>query len=72
MRMPLVSSIACFVAGAAAQTFQRLGGCPDLGCVFPPDQYVSQSSNERVIEVLIRILLVLGRSSFPVNTSISA
>ncbi|KAH8815988.1 putative alkaline phosphatase H [Xylogone sp. PMI_703] len=23
---------------AAAQTFQRLGGCPDLGCVLPPDQ----------------------------------
>ena len=21
-----------------AQTFQRLGGCPSLGCVFPPDQ----------------------------------
>lgn len=26
---------------AVAQTFQRLGGCPDLGCIFPPDQYVS-------------------------------
>ncbi|CAI0646047.1 unnamed protein product [Colletotrichum noveboracense] len=23
---------------ALAQTFQRLGACPDLGCVFPPDQ----------------------------------
>lgn len=23
---------------AAAQTFQRLGACPDLGCVLPPDQ----------------------------------
>lgn len=23
-----------------AQTFQRLGGCPTLGCVFPPDQCV--------------------------------
>lgn len=23
-----------------AQTFQRLGTCPTLGCVFPPDQYV--------------------------------
>ena len=23
---------------ASAQTFQRLGGCPTLGCVFPPDQ----------------------------------
>lgn len=35
------SSIACgcFLIGhAIAQTFQRLGTCPDLGCVFPPDQ----------------------------------
>lgn len=23
---------------ASAQTFQRLGGCPTFGCVFPPDQ----------------------------------
>jgi hypothetical protein len=23
---------------ASAQTFQRLGACPSLGCVFPPDQ----------------------------------
>lgn len=23
---------------ANAQTFQRLGGCPQLGCIFPPDQ----------------------------------
>jgi len=23
---------------ASAQTFQRLGACPTLGCVFPPDQ----------------------------------
>lgn len=34
------------IAGAAAalarvgvaQTFQRLGACPTLGCLFPPDQ----------------------------------
>lgn len=26
------------VSLVSAQTFQRLGGCPDLGCVFPPDQ----------------------------------
>ncbi|TQB68155.1 hypothetical protein MPDQ_003898 [Monascus purpureus] len=38
MRIPLIFAVACFVAGASAQTFQRLGGCPDLGCVFPPDQ----------------------------------
>ena len=24
---------------AFAQTFQRLGGCPNLGCILPPDQY---------------------------------
>lgn len=29
---------ACFVGEASAQTFKRLGGCPSLGCVFPPDQ----------------------------------
>lgn len=23
---------------ASAQTFRRLGACPTLGCVFPPDQ----------------------------------
>ena len=27
-----------FAACALAQTFQRLGTCPELGCVFPPDQ----------------------------------
>ncbi|KAI2629234.1 alkaline phosphatase-like protein [Hypomontagnella submonticulosa] len=35
------SSFALAVAAAsavAAQTFQRLGACPDLGCVLPPDQ----------------------------------
>lgn len=26
------------VSQAAAQTFQRLGTCPSLGCIFPPDQ----------------------------------
>ena len=26
------------VSIASAQTFQRLGGCPTLGCVIPPDQ----------------------------------
>lgn len=28
---------ACVVGQVSAQTFQRLGGCPKLGCVFPPD-----------------------------------
>ncbi|CZT00914.1 probable pho-2 alkaline phosphatase [Rhynchosporium agropyri] len=31
----IISSIASFTA---AQTFQRLGACPTLGCVLPPDQ----------------------------------
>ncbi|CAI7663855.1 hypothetical protein N7527_006036 [Penicillium freii] len=38
MRASSISALACFVAFTAAQTFQRLGGCPDLGCIFPPDQ----------------------------------
>jgi hypothetical protein len=36
MRSLLLSVL---IAGSAyAQTFQRLGTCPTLGCVFPPDQ----------------------------------
>ncbi|KAH8592327.1 putative alkaline phosphatase H [Bisporella sp. PMI_857] len=34
-RIAAVASLASLVA---AQTFQRLGGCPTLGCVLPPDQ----------------------------------
>lgn len=30
----LAASLAC----VAAQTYQRLGGCPTFGCVLPPDQ----------------------------------
>ncbi|KAI1199275.1 alkaline phosphatase [Nemania serpens] len=30
----LAASLAC----VAAQTYQRLGGCPTLGCLLPPDQ----------------------------------
>lgn len=26
------------IGQASAQYFKRLGGCPTLGCVFPPDQ----------------------------------
>ncbi|RDB25842.1 Alkaline phosphatase H [Hypsizygus marmoreus] len=29
---------ACVVGQVSAQTFKRLGGCPKLGCLFPPDQ----------------------------------
>ena len=34
----LLAATAGFFAAVSAQTFQRLGGCPTLGCVFPPDQ----------------------------------
>jgi hypothetical protein len=41
MRTPdtlLALALASLAAVARAQTFQRLGTCPTLGCVFPPDQ----------------------------------
>jgi len=31
-------AVSSIVSLTAAQTFQRLGGCPTLGCVLPPDQ----------------------------------
>jgi hypothetical protein len=31
-------ALAASPAGVWAQTFQRLGTCPTLGCVLPPDQ----------------------------------
>ena len=40
MRAASIAVIACLFSRTIAQTFQRLGGCPELGCVFPPDQYV--------------------------------
>ncbi|KFY11439.1 hypothetical protein V492_04457 [Pseudogymnoascus sp. VKM F-4246] len=33
-----IAAAATFASLASAQTFQRLGACPDLGCVFPPNQ----------------------------------
>lgn len=34
-----IAVVAASIASlASAQTFQRLGGCPSLGCIFPPDQ----------------------------------
>ena len=42
----LARGVATLVVGASlasvglAQTFRRLGACPKLGCIFPPDQYV--------------------------------
>ena len=29
---------ACIAGQTSAQTFKRLGACPTLGCIFPPDQ----------------------------------
>jgi hypothetical protein len=36
-----IFTAAAFVAtvpSALAQTYRRLGACPKLGCIFPPDQ----------------------------------
>lgn len=41
MRSFRTASTAAFLAAAglvSAQTFQRLGTCPTLGCILPPDQ----------------------------------
>ncbi len=34
----LLAFVSLVVSPAVGQTFQRLGTCPTLGCVFPPDQ----------------------------------
>lgn len=34
----LLVSLFTIIDLAAAQQFQRLGACPSLGCIFPPDQ----------------------------------
>lgn len=34
----VLAALALSALGVNAQTFQRLGTCPTLGCVFPPDQ----------------------------------
>ncbi|KAK5270044.1 hypothetical protein LTR99_008489 [Exophiala xenobiotica] len=31
-------ALGAFCVQCAAQTYQRLGGCPSLGCILPPDQ----------------------------------
>jgi hypothetical protein len=35
---PALLAATLAVSGVTAQTFQRLGTCPDLGCILPPDQ----------------------------------
>ncbi|KAI1145582.1 alkaline phosphatase [Nemania diffusa] len=37
-KLASLATLAASLAVAAAQTYQRLGGCPTLGCVLPPDQ----------------------------------
>ncbi|KAI2602039.1 alkaline phosphatase-like protein [Hypoxylon sp. NC1633] len=37
-KLSTLAVAAASLSVAAAQTFQRLGACPDLGCVLPPDQ----------------------------------
>ncbi|KAF3926055.1 hypothetical protein ABW20_dc0108981 [Dactylellina cionopaga] len=32
------AAVAIFISVVSAQSFQRLGSCPDLGCIIPPDQ----------------------------------
>jgi hypothetical protein len=36
-QLPSAAIAASFVSAVAAQTFQRLGTCPALGCILPPD-----------------------------------
>ncbi|EJT98180.1 extracellular phytase [Dacryopinax primogenitus] len=36
--VPVAVSLLSLAALGGAQTFQRLGTCPSLGCIFPPDQ----------------------------------
>lgn len=37
-RLASLAVVVASLSSAVAQTFQRLGACPDLGCVLPPDQ----------------------------------
>ncbi|KAG6154668.1 hypothetical protein E4U51_008621, partial [Claviceps purpurea] len=34
----LVAALVASLSAVSAQTFQRLGTCPTLGCILPPDQ----------------------------------
>ncbi|PHH69430.1 hypothetical protein CDD82_7771 [Ophiocordyceps australis] len=37
-RLAIGVVVATWLSGGGAQTYQRLGTCPDLGCILPPDQ----------------------------------
>ncbi len=49
MLINLVAATLILSGVVVGQTFQRLGGCPELGCIFPPDQCV--------IPLLIKLLI---------------
>ncbi|KAF4338528.1 alkaline phosphatase [Fusarium beomiforme] len=38
VKINAIAAFAASIAAASAQTYQRLGTCPTLGCVLPPDQ----------------------------------
>ncbi|KAI9672545.1 MAG: hypothetical protein M1817_003311 [Caeruleum heppii] len=37
-KLVTLAAVASLASVTSAQTFQRLGACPKLGCIFPPDQ----------------------------------
>ncbi|KAI1026159.1 hypothetical protein LB504_011360 [Fusarium proliferatum] len=38
VKINVIAALAASIAAVSAQTYQRLGTCPTLGCVLPPDQ----------------------------------
>ncbi|KAF5631676.1 alkaline phosphatase [Fusarium sp. NRRL 25303] len=38
VKINAIAALAATIAAVSAQTYQRLGTCPTLGCVLPPDQ----------------------------------
>jgi hypothetical protein len=38
VKINAIAALAASIAAVSAQTYQRLGTCPTLGCVLPPDQ----------------------------------
>ncbi|RBQ74849.1 hypothetical protein FVER14953_07889 [Fusarium verticillioides] len=38
VKITSIAALAASIAAVSAQTYQRLGTCPTLGCVLPPDQ----------------------------------
>lgn len=73
--LSFVFVIAAVISFTAAQTHQRLGGCPDLGCVFPPDQYVSRVTSVVPITSCTSTVRsssnpTIGRTSSPVSSLI--